>query len=65
MFVCAQNAFLAETPALASVRISREGPQTRGEGAAMAPPCPGLLCGEVATEQGPRPRDVPLTPFPP
>ena len=59
--MCAQNALLAETPALASVRINREGPQTCGEGAVMAPPCPGLLCGEVATEQGPCPR-VPLTP---
>lgn len=47
--VSAQNSLVAETWALASVRTNTGGPQTRGEGAAMAPPRPGPRSGKAAT----------------
>lgn len=51
----AQEFLLAETWAVASGRTNRGGPQTQGEGAAMALPCPGLRCGEAATQLAPCP----------
>ena len=55
----AQNSLVAETWALASVRTNTGGPQTQGEGAAMAPPRPGPRSGEAATDLAPCPSDSP------